>query len=449
MKCLVLVTCAAMLLHVASSALADGRAPASPAASVFPITFWAMHYWHGSPEYPNLITDEQYGLIRDCGFNLVMGGPLKQAERFGLQCMSDAVSGEEFRELWWTPKEAITEAQRQRIVAAISAVDRKSPALWGYHLCDEPGEVLYAKVRAVRDIMKTVDPARPVFINVHPGSDAAKLIAQVKPDLTAYDHYPIFEDGAPRDGEIPPGFENSNFLNDLARHRKATLAAGLKFLPTMLLLGHYVDYEVEGAKYHRSYGHLTEARLRWQAYSALAYGAGGIGWFVYFTPVEKEYDEGAVGIRTPGGVVWRPTPTYFWLKRMNREAGAIGAILQGLRSVGTYESEPVYCWKHNGEDEFARFDPKSDTISGVDGGLCTVGEFVAPDNTRYLVIVNRNVNDAITITPRLHWDRIGPITLFDAGRCTWSRKPAWTPGQPPLSLKLAAGDGVFLRLDRR
>lgn len=34
-------------------------------------------------------------------------------------------------------------------------------------------------------------------------------------------------------------------LNGLARHRKATLAAGLKFLPTMLSCGHYLDYKVK------------------------------------------------------------------------------------------------------------------------------------------------------------------------------------------------------------
>jgi len=436
-----------MTLLPAAIVVADGR-PVAPPASVFPITFWAMHYWKTSPEYPNLITDEQYRLIRDCNFNLVMGGPLKQAERFGLQGMSDAVSGEEFRELWWTPKEPVTDAQRQRIVAAISAVDRKSPALWGYHLCDEPGTVLYEKVRAVRDIIKTVDPTRPVFINVHPGSDVPKLIAEVKPDLTAYDHYPIFEDGAPLDGRIPAGFENSNFLNDLARHRKACLAAGLKFLPTMLCCGHYVDYESDGIKYHRSYGHLTEARLRWQAYSALAYNAGGIGWFVYFTPGINEYDEGAVGIKTPDGVSWRPTQVYYWLRRVNREAGAIGAILRGLRSVGTYESEPVYCWHHLGEDELTRFDSKG-VITGVDGGLVTVGEFSDARGATYLLVVNRNVNQAIEVQPRLRWDRFAQATLFDAGRCIWARKPAWVGGQPPLRLKLAAGDGAFVRLDPR
>ncbi len=434
------------LLLVGAAVAANG--PARPSAREFPITFWAMHYWRDSPEYDRLITDEQYRLIRECNFNLVMGGPLSQAERFGLQCMSDAVSGQEFRELWWTPDEPVTDAQRARIVAAVTAVDRRSPALWGYHLTDEPGTVLYAKVKAVRDIIKSVDPERPVFVNVHPGTDAARYIAEVEPDLCAYDHYPIFEDGAPLDPDVPPGFENSNFLNDLARNRKACLAAGLKFLPTLLCCGHYLDYEVDGVKYHRSYGHVTEARLRWQAYSALAYNAGGLGWFVYFTPGVPEYDEGAVGVKTDAGLEWRPTPTYAWLQRLNREAGCIGAMLQELRSVGTYESEPVYCWQHRGKDELAHFDPEG-AVTGVDGGLVTVGEFAGPRGDRTLVIVNRNVNETVEIQPRLDWSRLRRVTLFDRNRLRWTRKPLWSFGEPPPRLSLAPGDGQVLRLKLR
>lgn len=413
--------------------------PALPSAQVFPITFWAMHYWRDSPDYAKVISEEQYRLIKECNFNLVMGGPLELAQRFGLQCMSDAMSGKEFRELWWTPNDPVTQAQRQRIVAAISSVDRSSPALWGYHLCDEPGEVLYRKVKAVMQIMKTVDATHPIFVNVHPGTDVPKYIAEVDPDLCAYDHYPIFEDGAPLDGNIPPGFEHSNFLNDLARNRKACLTAGLKFLPTMLSCGHYVDYEVEGAKYHRSYGHITEARLRWQVYSALAYNAGGIGWFVYFTPGVKEYDEAAIGAD------WKPTKVYYWLQKLNREAGVIGALLQGLRSVGVYESEPFYCWHGLGKDEFDRFNPNG-LITGVEGGLVTVGEFVDKAETTYLLVVNRNVNDEIGIRLRLQRKRVREITLFDRESLKWSKRPVWKRAQEYPHFTIAAGDGLFLRV---
>jgi hypothetical protein len=420
-----------------AAALADSALPAVPSAKVFPITFWAMHYWKQSPDYDKVIADEQYQLIKDCNFNLVMGGPLEKAQRYGLMCMSDAVAGPEFRELWWTPKEKVTEAQRQRLVAAITAVDKTSPALWGYHLCDEPGEVLYEKVGAIREIIKGVDPARPVFINIHPGSPVAKFIDVVHPDLTAYDHYPIFEDGAPVDGEIPPGFENSNFLNDLANHRKACLAAGIKYIATMLSDGHYVDYEADGVKYHRSYGHMTEARLRWQAWSALAYNAGGIGWFIYYTAGVKEYETAAIG---PD---WKPTKIYYWLQKLNREVGVVGGMLQGMTSVGVYESKPFYCWQRMGLDQLTEFDPNG-FITGVSGGIVSVGEFKDAQGRRYLVIVNRNVDEPVKIVPHLAWEKIGGITLFDNARCRWEAQPRWVHGQAPLELSLRAGEGCLV-----
>ncbi len=416
---------------------------AVPTADVFPVTFWAIHYWRNKPGYEKVISDEQYRLIKECNFNLVMGGPLDKARRFGLQCMSDTLPWTYMRNLWWTPSKPVSEAQRRKIKALLSQVDRENPALWGYHLCDEPGPVLYPKIKEILGIVRSVDPDHPVFINLHPGSDMLRFVREVDPDILAYDHYPVFEDGAPLDGNIPPGFDNANFRTDLARGRRAALATGLRFIPTMLSSGHYLDYEVKGVKYHRSYGRVTEARLRWQAYSALAYNAGGIAWFLYFSSPKETYEEAAIGRD------WRPTRKYAWLKKLNREVGAIGMILRSLRSVGVYESRPFYCYKGRRTEELRPFDAKG-FITGVEGGLVTAGEFVGEGGLRYLLIVNRNVNKGVRITPRLRWTRVGAVEVFDRERLSWrvlSRLPPLDA--PPLRLELAPGDGAFLRLRPR
>ncbi|NOY81662.1 MAG: hypothetical protein GXP31_11760 [Kiritimatiellaeota bacterium] len=413
-----------------------------PTADVYPITFWAMHYWRGKPEYEKIISDEQYRLIKQCNFNLVMGGPLDKAQRFGLQCMSDALPWTYMRNLWWTPDKPVSEAQRDKIRALLGRVDRKNPALWGYHLCDEPGTKLYPKIKEVLAIIRSVDPDHPVFINLHPGSDLLRFAREVTPDLLAYDHYPVFEDGAPLDGSIPPGFDNANFRVDLARGRRAALASGLRFIPTMLSSGHYLDYEVKGVKYHRSYGHITEARLRWQAYSALAYNAGGIAWFLYFTSPRDTYEEAAIGRD------WRPTQKYYWLKKLNREVGAIGVILRGLRSVGTYESRPFYCYKGRRAEDLTPFGDKG-FITGVEGGLVTAGEFTGENGMRYLILVNRNVNESVRITPRLRWGSIGTVDVFDREKLSWRVLSGPPTDAVPLRVELAPGDGIFLRLNPR
>ena len=438
MNCLQLTTAVSCAFVVFAAAPLCVAAPGSvPAADVFPITFWAIHYWKERPEYERVISDEQYELIRQCNFNLVMGGPLKQAERFGLQCASVAphVKG-----TWWPPFDPpLPDRKRKLIVDAVRKVDKTSPALWGYHLCDEPAPVLWPRVRAAREAIKSVDPTRPVFVNLHPGSDAAKYIKEVGADVAAYDHYPIFEDGTPNDANIPPGFEHTNFLCDLARFRRAMLAAKLKFIPSLLSSEHSLDYEVKGVKYHRDYGRVNESRLRWQAYSALAYNAGGLAWFTYFRSHNPKCTAAPIGLDG------KPTRIYHWLKQVNREAGTIGAILQGLRSVGTYESEPVYCWKGRRKEELDQF-PTQGFITGVEGGLVSCGEFEDERGAKYLVIVNRNVNDPIEITPWLQWERIAEITTYDRERCAWADRPAWRAGEESLRLELAPGDAVFVRM---
>jgi len=161
-----------------------------------------------------------------------------------------------------------------------------------------------------------------------------------------------------------------------------------------------------------------------------------------FTSGSPKYEEAAIGRD------WKPTKIYYWLQQLNRETGAIGVILQTLKSVGAYESEPVYCWKGRRKEELDRF-PSDGFIRGVDGGLVSCGEFDGQAGTKYLVIVNRNVSESITITPKLRWERIAEIAVFDRTRCAWPDTSAWRAGDGALRLKLAPGDGIFLRCSIR
>ena len=73
------------------------------------------------------------------------------------------------------------------------------------------------------------------------------------------------------------------------------------------------------------------------------------------------------------------------------------------------------------------------------------GEFEDDRGAKYLIIVNRNVNEPVEITPRLQWERIDEITVYDRERCAWADAPAWRAGEERLPLKLAPGDAVFVR----
>lgn len=104
----------------------------------------------------------------------------------------------------------------------------------------------------------------------------------------------------------------------------------------------------------------------------------------------------------------------------------------------------VYCWKGRKKEELGRF-PSDRFVRGADGGLVSCAEFDGNAGAKYLVIVNRNVNEPITIAPKLRWEQVAEIAVFDRARGAWPDTPAWRVGDEPLRLELAPGDGTFLR----
>jgi hypothetical protein len=422
-------------------------------ADVFPITFWAFTYLLGDPErYKTAISDEQYKLIKDCNFNMVIGGPLEQARKHGLKCMSGALQempGKDFPALWWPPFDAPPPARLlTAMMDAVKAVDKKNPALWGYFLTDEPGRVLFPRVGWYHAIIRTADPNHKIFVNLLPGSDPELYIKETKPDVIAYDHYPIF-DGDDSDvtvdnsSQFPDkgtaGFDRTSFLRSLAVFRAASIKHKKLFIPSLLSTGHRYEYVSEGKKYIRDYGRITEGKLRWQAYSALAYKADGIAWFTYFPSKSAEYRP------APIGPDWKPTESYFWLQKLNAEVFSIGKILKTLKSEAVYETKPVYFWKSEGEKDVTFF-PADGVVRKVDNALTTVGKFTDGKSNTYLLIVNRNIRKEAEPSLDLTWDRIDLIELYDKDALKWGPVIWKKGGGNNLELKLAPGDGALIKI---
>ena len=70
----------------------------------------------------------------------------------------------------------------------------------------------------------------------------------------------------------------------------------------------------------------------------------------------------------------------------------------------------VYCWKGRKKEELGRF-PSDRFVRGADGGLVSCAEFDGNAGAKYLVIVNRNVNEPITIAPKLRWEQVAEIEM--------------------------------------
>jgi hypothetical protein len=176
---------------------------------------------------------------------------------------------------------------------------------------------------------------------------------------------------------------------------------------------------------HGPYREPSEAELAWQAFHALAFGARGISYFAYWTPVDVEHAE-EMQFRYGLIEMGQPTEMYFRAQRINREVRAIGEELQGYRSVTVADALGVVA---------APF--PIGPLEGIDGGAITAGFFADRNDHLAVLVVNRDYRDASNVTLRLRGEAASP-EVFDPQSHRWRRLTA-------ESLVLPPGYGRLLR----
>jgi hypothetical protein len=183
----------------------------------------------------------------------------------------------------------------------------------------------------------------------------------VRPTLLSFDYYPFRNDG-----DRPSYFDNLTVI------RTESIRAGVPFLA------------IVQAMPHGPYRDPTEAELAWQVHHALAFGARGISYFTYWTPVDVA---GADKWQFRRGLVEHGEPTeHFWqAARLNAAAHAIAAALEGWRSLAVVDSG-------------GRFGvpPPDAPVATFTGGPLTVGWFAGPRGGRAALVVNQDYRAPIT-----------------------------------------------------
>jgi hypothetical protein len=273
---------------------------------------FAIGFWVDPPMDSKM--EENYKQIADANFTLVLGGfsannlgkarkQLHLCEKFGLKAL--VWSGE-------SPANLLP----------------NSPACWGYTLRDEPSAEDFPALRKRSDEIHKFRPGRIAYINLFPDyADNERLgtanyeehlrrfVEEVKPDVLSMDHYPRFKpDGDGRDG----------YCRNLEAMRKASLEANIPFWNffNTMPYGPHTD--------------PTESQLRWQIYTSIAFGAKGVLYFCYYTPLSPEFPKGGAIIGRDG----RPTRHYDQARRINGEIKNLGPTLMQLTSTGTIRIKP-------------------------------------------------------------------------------------------------------------
>jgi hypothetical protein len=384
----------------------------SPAA---PSTF-ITSFWCGPPhdEFDDVRAEE----IVTAGFTIVgppCEGPidvernqraLDVAARHGLTMwISDARFNERARTLpnW-----------KEQVAAAVAAY-KDRPGFGGYFVTDEPSAARFDDLAAIVAELRAADRAHVAYINLLAdyipgglgvptyGDYIERFTTTVRPSLLSYDYYP-FE---VRKRDRPSFFSNLALVRDQAQRH------GVPFMLIVLAMP------------HGPYRDPTEAELSWQVFHALAYGARGISYFAYWTPMHVEH---AVVMGFRHGLIERGAPTrhYAEAARLNRVLRILGRELETFRSVGVADSK----------GEVAAAFPLG-PISGIVGGIVTAGLFVNDAGDQVVMLVNRDYRSPARIELRMRDGRPAPDQLdIETGR--WNRSDG-------TGIRLSPGGAQLLR----
>lgn len=278
--------------------------------------------------------------------------------------------------------------------------------VYGYYVWDEPGknikyctlfnlapnddfsdiDKMISQIRADSSLKHKLDfvnlfptywEGTPDFDSYRKYVDAFVNSMKYKPRVICFDHYPILKDEF--------GGFRKDFYANIEIIREKSLQFNIPFW--MIIL----------SSEHLNYRKPTIEEIKLQAYSALAYGAQGIGYYIFSKSWEHYgykswiFDKNLDVSGLPDsayGEMFAP------IKQINKNIRLIGNLLRNFISeeVIHFSAQPnkqqLIKIKNNSKDSFLTLDKKlssNDLLLGIFKNDKKV-------NTKYFVIVNKNLN---------------------------------------------------------
>jgi hypothetical protein len=197
----------------------------------------------------------------------------------------------------------------------------ESDAVWGYMIRDEPPAGAFPEMRAQVDAVRAARPGKLAYINLLPNyanaqqlgtetydEHVSRFVTEVATDVLSMDYYPML---------TPTADGRDGYCSNLETMRKYSLQENIPFWNFFNCMPFGPHYDP------------TESDLRWQIYTSVAYGAKGVLYFCYYTPVSHEFPKGGAIIRTDD----RKTRHYYEAQRINAGLKNLGPVLMQLTSV--------------------------------------------------------------------------------------------------------------------
>lgn len=348
---------------------ADLQAQENPIAAPDPEQF-AILAWNATPRSRAALED-----IKACGFNVA---------GFASPESLDTVAAAGLKAIVQVPELVVSDAAAALDEAEIArrvktAVDQTGshPATFGYYLRDEPNAKLFAGLGKFAAALRTAAPKVRAYINLFPnyangeqlGASSydqylERFVKTVKPAFISYDHYALMDGGTLREG----------YFQNLEAVRAAAQRHDLPFWNIVLAVAHF------------DYAEPADGGLNFQMYTTLAYGARGISYFTYSTPLVGNYRLAAID---PFG---HKTPTWDMLRRVNLQIHRLAPTYLTLKSVNVFH--------HPNVPEGCRGADSSKVLAGLEGRDLMAGEFEGPQGQPYALVVNKDMHHSTPFSVR-------------------------------------------------
>ena len=357
----------AILGLVQSNYAASGKAIQSNSYDVLKLGRLPIGFWVTPPD--KFRNDAEYKKIADCGINFVNGfcpyedtaeevnQSLDLCEKYGLKYFVNR------RSVHTAIHTYAQNSDEKLLDEFISGFKNYSdhPAFAGELLMDEPGKPLIPAVAAFTKHFEKSFPDKMWHVNLFPTYATGGIqtfsyedyidtwLKYTEPNYLSYDSYPLLKEG----GIIKDYFYNLDLV------RAKTLESGIPFWTFIQTLS---IAQTPGVPDKRE---PSEADIRWQVWSNLAFGAKGIQYFCYWSPGNGAELFSDALIAVDG----KETVKYGYVKRLNSDIIKTGKILLECDAVGVIQTAkepfPLYA------PEMKSFGP----VNGVEGDDNIVGCF--------------------------------------------------------------------------
>lgn len=314
----------------------------------------------------------------------------------------------------WTHLTLAGEAVYRRDFAMAVQALGKHPAVFGFHVGDEPGKDSFQDACRAMCIQKEIAPHLQPFTNLFPMfqgvescigyQDKALYLddyaTKAKPPFLCYDCYSQMNPNPEQ--EAFNGFE-MYFMN-LRMFWQASVRHRMDYWTTLLSVGHF------------RYRCPQEDDLRWQLNTAVASGAKGLLWFFFYMQSLDNYRI------SPIDEHGERTETYTWLSRVCRSFLKWHAPIL-LESKLVYSSHVGKCWGGWPAFDGSGLVAKATSSVGTD---LIISEFKHQNGSDYLAVVNNSQKESTSAElvvrgnkPNLHrvgWEAKETALVDSTGR---------------------------------